>query len=124
MGLKDTIQKAAQTALKVVDDITVSVTFESVGSTSYDASSGIPTSTDSGHMVSMIFGAYSQQEIVQHQLRPTDVKATIAQLDLPVTPKMDDEVWNVVANVTVAYDVVNIGKDPADAIWVLGLRKR
>lgn len=121
MGLRETIAKAAQTAVAAVGNVAVEGTYLSFTSTTYDASAGVQTpvySTVAG--VKMVFTTFTLKEIDGQKVRDKDKKALISRLDLGATiPATEDRIlvssvyWNVQGSMT----------DPADALWRLHIRE-
>lgn len=123
MGLRDVFRTAAQTAAAAFGDVFSSVQYTTMGSTVYDASAGVASTTSTDYVVSMVFTTYSQFEIDGTKILPTDVKALIPQVNLTPTPTMNDEVMRIEAGASVFYEIVNIQQDPAGALWEFQLRK-
>jgi len=61
-----------------------------------------------------VFGHYAQTEIDQEQILRTDIKLICLQDETTETPKIKDHING--------YEVINVGKDPADVSWVVQLR--
>lgn len=123
MGLRETLSKAAQTAIVATGDIPVTTYFYSIGSTTYDTSTGVASVGSTVYVVSMIFTRFNTNEIMDENIEPTDQKGIIPQANISVIPKIDDYLQIVESGVSVRYDVVGKQKDPADAIWKLQLRR-
>lgn len=120
MGLADIFKDAAEAIIEAFDDIPVSVTYVQKGAATYTPATGAVTSTDTEYTTTAIFDEYEMDEIDNNVVRATDKLAYIAANDLDVTPVVDDEITD--AN-SVTWQVVNVRSDPADALWVLQLRK-
>lgn len=67
----------------------------------------------------VLFGSYSQYEILTLGVLVTDKKATVLQNELSMPPKIDDE-WSTAQGI---YRVMHIKQDPAGTIWKCQLRK-
>lgn len=127
MGLRDALKSAARAAVVAVGDLAASAVYHSHATTVYDASAGTPTvtySTVGGCRV--IVSEFRLADNDPRSRAPDfDVRAEDKQADLPasyvsgVTPKpkdrivIDGETWNV----------VNVGTDPAEALWQLQIRR-
>lgn len=121
MGLRDTIQKAARTAVAATGDIAVSANYLAYSSATYNASTGSVAATYATVAgITVVFSGFRLSQIDGENIRPEDKKALIpALLVTGVTPKPDDQ---VVAS-GVAWTVINAGIDPADALHVLQVRR-
>ncbi|MCG7852761.1 MAG: hypothetical protein MIO92_09585 [Methanosarcinaceae archaeon] len=119
MGLLSTFRDAAETIIEAFDDIPVSVTYVQKGSSVYNPATGAVTSTDVEYTTTAIFDEYEMDEINNVVVRATDKLAYIASNDLDVTPVVDDEI----SIDSVTWQIKNVKSDPADALWVLQLRK-
>jgi hypothetical protein len=121
MGLQETFQKAAQTAVTAFGDVGVSTNYESLASTTYNASSGVNATTyTTVGGVTVIFDVF---KLVQSDGTPVvseDKKALIPQKSVStITPKTEDRI--VVGGVI--WHVVDVATDPAEALWELRVRK-
>lgn len=67
----------------------------------------------------VLFGSYSQYEILTLGVLATDKKATVLQNEVSMLPKIDDE-WSTAQGI---YRVMHIKQDPAATIWKCQLRK-
>lgn len=125
MGLKSVFQNAAKTVLNVAGDVRKDVRYFAVASTTYDVSAGVASVIGRNHFISMFFETYAQKEIDDVHIKPSDVKAIFAQLDVThLTPRLSDSVHVCDAYGSTEYELVNIDTDPADAQWILQLRAR
>jgi len=125
MGLKGVFQTAAKTVLGVAGDVRKDVRYVSVASSIYDVSAGVASVIGRGYLFSMFFETYSQNEIDNVHIKPTDVKAIFAQLDVPILlPNLHDSIHVCDAYGSTEYELKNIDVDPADATWILQLRAR
>lgn len=122
MGLRDTIARAAQTAIRATGDIAVSGDYHSLtASVAYDASAGVSTPTYATVPgVVMVFTTFELKEIDGQKVDARDKMALISRLDLgTVEPTVNDRIlvssayWNVQQSLT----------DPADALWRLHIRR-
>ncbi len=122
MGLRDTFKTAAVAAQDAFGDVFVSVRYEQHASIVYDVSSGVASAVTSTIGASFVLQDYSQREIDNENVFPTDVKALVAQDRFAGTPTMEDTV--VIAATSAEYEVVRVMKDPADALWEMQLRRK
>lgn len=120
MGLADIFKDAASTIIEAFDDVPKSVTYVQKGSSVYTPGTGVVTSTDTEYTTTAIFDEYEMNEVNNSAVRATDKLAYIASNDLDVTPVVDDEI--VDAN-SITWQIINVKSDPADALWVLQIRK-
>ena len=120
MGLLDTFRDAAETIVEAFDDIPKSVTYVQKGASVYVPGTGAVTSTDTEYTTTAIFDEYEMDEVNNSVIRATDKLAYIASNDLEVTPVVDDE---IVDADSVTWQIINVGSDPADALWMLQIRK-
>jgi len=67
----------------------------------------------------VLFGSYSQYEILTLGVLATDKKATVLQNEVTKEPKIDDE-WNTAQG---TFRIMHIKQDPIGASWKCQLRK-
>jgi len=120
MGLQDVFKDAAEAIIEAFDDIPQSIIYVQKGVSTYTPATGAVTSTDTEYTTTAIFDEYELKEIDNNVVRATDKLAYIAANDLDVTPVVDDEITD--AN-SVTWQIINVKSDPADALWVLQIRK-
>lgn len=120
MGLADVFKDAAEAIIEAFDDIPQTITYVQKGASSYTPATGVTTSSDTEYTTTAIFDEFEQREIDNNVVRATDKLVYIAANDLEVTPLVDDEITD--AN-SVTWQIVNVKTDPADALWVLQIRK-
>jgi hypothetical protein len=121
MGLQGTFKAAAQTIFEAFGDVPVSSTYSSVDdSIAYNPSgSGTITDTVTNETVDIIFAYYEVAQIDGTKVRASDQKAMIPVENLTAVPGQKDYIttsskrWNVVA----------VETDPAEALWILQIRK-
>ncbi len=121
MGLRETSQAAANSAVVALGNVAVSTTYQAFVSTTYNASAGtnVVTRTTTGS-VSVIFHAFRLEQIDGVKVKPEDKIALIAQKQIPgVTPGVNDRVTE---GATV-WEVQRANVDPAGAMWELQVRK-
>lgn len=120
MGLAEIFRDAAETIIEAFDDIPQSIIYTQKGASVYTPGTGTVTSTDTDYTTTAIFDEFEQREIDNNVVRATDKLAYIASNDLDITPVVDDEITD--AN-SVTWQIINVRSDPADALWVLQIRK-
>ncbi len=121
MGLRDAIQNAVNSAIIATGDIAVSTTYETFGSTTYNASAGtnVTTRVTTGN-VSVIFDMFRIDQIDGVNVKPEDKLALVAQKQIPgITPGINDRILEG----TVVWQVQRVNVDPAGAMWQLQVRK-
>lgn len=121
MGLRETIQAAANSAVVALGNVAVSTTYQTHVTTTYNVSSGaqVTTRTTTGG-VSVIFHAFRLEQIDGVKVKPEDKIALIAQKQIPgVTPGVNDRITE---GATV-WEVQRANVDPAGAMWELQVRK-
>ena len=124
MGIEDVFQKAAVTAANVFDGVFKPITYQALGSSSYNASTGAVAASTVSETTKMMDDKYTKYEIDNEKIKPADIKGIIPQLNLSVIPNVDDQIKRLEANASVVYDVLAVGTDPANVMWELQLRKR
>ena len=122
-SLREAFRNAALAVFNAAGDVIEDSWFYSIGSTVYDASSGVSSATSKMQVVSMLFSAYDDRNIDGTNVLPTDMLGTIPQTSLYPRPTVDDEVQRLEAETSVLYAVVDVKQDPAGAIWKIQLRK-
>ena len=120
MGLAETFRDAAEAIIEAFDDIPQSITYIRKGASVYTPATGAVISTDTEYTTTAIFDEYELKEIDNNVVRATDKLAYIAANDLDVTPVVDDEITDTDS---VTWQVIDIKSDPAEALWVLQIRK-
>jgi hypothetical protein len=127
MGMRDDIQADVAEAFDSdLADAVQPFTGERVVAGEYDPVTGSGGSTTVTYTGRGVFGSFTIQELAgsslvgtgetqgQHILR-SDVKLTALQNEVTETPQIDDKING--------YAVVNVGQDPASAMWVIQLRR-
>ena len=67
-----------------------------------------------------VFYDYTQSELADESILPTDVRLIVLQDEFPSVPNVDDEIIRLDTNRT--YKIVNYGEDPALATYDIQLR--
>ncbi len=121
MGLREIVQAAAGSVVKAVGNIVVSTNYQSFVSSSYNATTGVMTTTYSTVTgVSVIFDAFRLEQIDGQNIKPEDKLGLVAQVQIPgITPGAND----LVSEGTETWNVVKVRVDPAGAMWELQVRK-
>jgi hypothetical protein len=120
MGLKSVFQNAAKTIFTAFDDIPISVTYVSKGDSTYNVATGVAVpSSETEYTVDGILEDYTAVEIDDITILSTDQKFLIPQLNLSPTPREQDEI--VIDSIT--WQVIDIETDPAEALWIMQIRK-
>lgn len=121
MGLRETIQTAAQTAVAATGNIAVSTNYLSFVSTSIDVSAGTPATTfTTVEGVMVIYDVFSIMQIDGQAIRPTDKKILVPNKNIPgISPSENDQVIDG----STIWEVVTVKTDPAEALWELQARK-
>ena len=123
MGLKETFQNAAITAVNAAGNVAEQATYTQLSSSVYDVSSGTASTPSASSLVSFIFSAFDAHRIDNHNIMPTDLRGLVPRSTFPYTPGVDDVVTRVEAGVSTAYEVKGIMTDEAEATWEFQLRK-
>ena len=120
MGLQEVFKAAAQTAVLAFGNVGKSITYTAVsGNAVYDPTTGASVQPTTDHTVTVIFDSFEAQQINQTTVRSFDQKVMIPVEDLSATPGLDD----YLTVDSVRWNVVNSETDPADALWILQIRK-
>lgn len=121
MGLVADIKAAVELVITAVDDIAQSCSYWATGTPSYNAPTGAVTRSETEYTgVKAVFVNFSRREIDGTVIRPEDQKCLIAANDLSVTPTVNDRIIDAAS---VSWEVVNIRKDSAGALWTLRVRR-
>jgi len=123
MGLADVVQKAAQTAFKMIGNIPLTCTYASKGASIYNTTTGLYTFTDVSYTgLSILFEDFTVQEITEAggAILSTDQKASIPNLNLTPTPKITDYITDSNSQ---KWTVENVRIDPARALWIFQVRR-
>ncbi len=121
MGLRETIQNATGSAIAALGNVAVSTNYRAFVSTTYNASTGVATTTYTTVAgVSVVFDAFRLEQIDGEKVKPEDKVALVAQTQIPgTTPNDNDQITEG----TQAWNVVKVNVDPAGALWSLQIRK-
>jgi len=121
MGLAGTIQSAISSGMKAFDDIRKSCTYHSMGTLVVNPATDVTVETGGQNYssVMIIFSSYKLAEIDDEVIKKEDKKALIPQIDYPFVPKDTDYILQG----SVRWEVQSVRIDPADAMWVLQVRR-
>jgi len=121
MGLRTTIEKSVQTAIKAVGDIAETITYNSITDGTYDTYTGLVSSTTTDYTIKAIVSPVGGKE--ESNITSTsftgDVLAIFASKDLTVTPDTND---TVTRNAEI-YNIHDILSDPVTASYTLTLTR-
>jgi len=123
MGLTQVLQKATQAAFKAIGDIPLICTYYSKGTSTYNTTTGLYTSTDPPYPgLSILFEDYTAKEIddAGGVILSTDQKASIPNLNLTPTPKITDYITDSNSQ---KWTVEDVRIDPARALWIMQVRR-
>lgn len=120
MGLKTVFQNAAQNIITGFGDVADTLAYHSLGTFSYNATTGV--NTESGYSditIKAIPDEIKSEEIQDRDVKMTDRKLLVANLDISVTPKVGDYA-TIGGN---RHNLVDFTTDPAIALWILYIRE-
>jgi hypothetical protein len=125
--MKAVVQAMARQALRQLVGIQKTVTYATLLSSDYDPTTGEVTAVTASQSIPVVFGNYTRQELFLSpgKIDKNDRKALIIPSDFSLEnvptfgdtlTRADGEVWQVVED--------GIGLDPAEALYVLQVRKQ
>ncbi len=117
MGLAGTIRKAVDSGFKSLGDLKKTVSHIRTGSPVYDPDTGGETGTveTTQSNIEAVVTSYKNFEINGSQIVAGDRKVLIPVNSLTVGPVVNDKIEFD----GVRYQVKNVGKDPADALYII-----
>jgi hypothetical protein len=120
-GLKEAFRNAAAAAFAAADDIKESAVLRSKTNSNpeYDPATDTVSDAYTDYTVNIIPSGYNSREVDGQTILATDEKAKILVADLTVDPKRNDQL----VRDSVVWEVENVHKDPADAVWTLQIRR-
>lgn len=126
MGLAETIARSVSAGFSALGNVVVSVSYDSYVTAVRDSTNGYTSVNMRRFNIGGVFSRFSHNETLQGgEINPlTDQKFTFLQSRLPVAPSIRDNVHQYESGVEVVWDVIGFTRDPANAIWVIGLRRR
>lgn len=119
MSIRGQFAKAAADIFTAFGDVPVDCTLRKLVETTYNTTTGevdVPTDEFESQVILI---DYDQREVDGESVRTSDVKGIIRQATL------DGETPNVNDKLQVGdrlFDIINVGEDPAGALWMLQLR--
>lgn len=122
MGLRDELQNDIAEAFDtdLADTITTFTCSKEIQSGDFDfETQTYPTVTVEQYSGRGVFGSYKRDLVKPIDYQVEDVKATMLQNEVSGVPQIDD-VWLTSKG---SFEVLNIGEDPSESIWVCQLRK-
>ena len=133
-GLKEAFQQAAKAAFAAAGTIKEEVTlrcYSGKNSTYTPSTNTISNPYRQHRNIQMIFTDYNIKEVDGQTVLATDIKAKCLVNDLddiPATPKMNDEIIRIEYDSDknpsdVVWNIINLGKDAADAVWTFQIRR-
>jgi hypothetical protein len=121
MGLRETFQKAAQVAMKATGNVSIPVIYRSISDNpSYNPATGTVTEFQIAYKVNMLFDLNMSEDIKNIALDHNEKLGYIAVADLEPTPKTDDRIEIDYVD----WTVTDVMTDPADALWILKIKRK
>lgn len=122
MGLKETIQNAAKTAVKAVGNVAASTTYVTLVTTVYNASAGAASTTYASTAgVQLLFTGFSFREMDGVIVKPEDKMAMIpVKYVSGVVCRPHDRIYE---QTSIVWEVVRANLDIAGAMWTLHVRR-
>lgn len=93
---------------------------ETTASTYNTATGGVTSTTTQYDDIPMVLARYEASEVDGDKIQVNDMKAIIADLDLPVTPSRQDRIALVDGRV---FMVESVGGVPGESVWILQIRE-
>jgi hypothetical protein len=128
MGLKETLQIVAQTAIQATGTIRTSVIYkQKTDDPSYDPATGTATESEASYTVNAILnqdvsenGLGGSEDIANNPIDRNQWLAYIAVNDLSPTPQIDD----TITIDSIDWMVMDVKTDPADALWIIKIQRQ
>jgi ribonucleotide monophosphatase NagD (HAD superfamily) len=122
MALKGTLNNLVSTAIKIIGDIPIQITYVSKGlDPVYDPVTDTETSVDVQVIVKVVKARYKAEEINESIIVDRDAKFIIANKDLNgVVPKENDYFLD---ENNLRWAVRQVKGVPGDSVWILQCRK-
>jgi hypothetical protein len=120
-GLQEAFRSAAAAAFSAAGDIKESATFRSKTNMNpvYDPVTDTETQSYTDYSTSMVPSGYDSREIDGINILDTDERVKILVEELTPIPKRNDQIIRS----SIKWEIINIHKDPANAVWTLQIRK-
>lgn len=125
MGLKSAIQAGAKAGFSAIGDVKVKGIYYEYDPGDYDPSVGDSTDIKDGIEIAndVILAKYKSNEVDDEEVFKTDQKALILQVDLFNEPKKNAKLLLGNPFLKDYWRIIDVGKDPASAMWILQIRK-
>ena len=122
MALKGTLNNLVSTAIKIIGDIPIQISYVSKGANPvYDPITDTETSTDTQVIVKAVKARYRAEEINESIIVDKDAKFIIANKDLNgVVPKENDYFLD---DHNLKWTVRIVKGVPGESVWILQCRK-
>jgi len=121
MGLRDDIQTDLGIAFDTdLADAVKLFEFTSRGNSQYNTVTGVVDTVDTSAFSRGVFNDPTTLQLVDSNVRPTDVVITILQNELSLEPKPNDY---LTVETTKEFTVYKVKEDPADASWDVYARR-
>lgn len=121
MGLMNAIQKGALAGIKSLGDLKAEAVYYTYAPGTYNPTTGDSSDVDSRYPLpnDITLVRYKKNEVDGDEVLTTDWKALVVQADIPVKVSKSGR---FLIN-SEFYRIVDIGEDPAHALWILQIRK-
>jgi hypothetical protein len=121
MGLKEAFQKVAQTGMKAAGNISIPVIYRSMTSDpTYNPTTGEVTEHQLAYKTNMLFDENLSEDIKNIAIDINEKLGYIAVKDLVPIPKTDDRIEIDY----IEWSVMEVHTDPADALWIIKIKKQ
>jgi hypothetical protein len=127
MGIRSAIQKAIKAGFGGLGDLPESVNFDHIASSEYETTTGVASASARRYMVTGVFSRFSNSKMPFPPTSVdvlTDVKFISPRVDWYFVPKTRDSLDRLENESTVTYEVMDVETDPAEATYVLRLKRR
>lgn len=120
-GLQEAFKNAAAAAFAAAGDTKESVILRSKtnANPTYDPVTDTVSDAYTSYTVDSVPSGYNSHEADGQTVLITDEKIKILVDDLAVDPKMND----LLVRDSVVWEIINVHKDPANAVWTLQVRR-
>jgi hypothetical protein len=120
-GLKEAFRNAAAAAFAAADDIKEVAVLRSKTNSNpnYDPVTDTVSDAYTDYTVDILPSGYNSREVDGQTVLITDEKAKILVTDISVDPKRNDQI----VRDSVKWEIINVHKDAADAVWTLQIRR-
>lgn len=124
MGLQELARKGAELGIKLAGNIARDITYFSRVGQVFDPSTGTNSSGAGQQDMSVVFASYSNMEIDGTSILPQDRKILIPKNSLYFAPSANDEIREITEdNEQKIWQVITFKTDPAEALWVIQVRR-